>query len=210
MIPDNVLSTKAIQARFLYPDGIIFNTILEDYEKGGIALQDASKGINYQPWFGWWVPEDETAWLYPNLVNTPVAIFTESNVFEFSFTFDQNMRWVAGVFLNDGTFKLRWYDSMVESYVITEMLGVTAFKLCHDDKRDLSVQGGQSDVLFTYIRNNKLYIRTQRERFAIEHLLQENLPNNLLITNFGMHERLRVQWRMRYRNPGELLPWLIP
>ena len=142
------------------------------------------------------------------LEGTPVAIFTEANVFEFSFTFDQNMRYVAGTLLTDGVFHLRWYDSNVAAYVITTFNGIKGFKLGLDDKRLEAIQSGNSDVIFTYIRDNKLYFRMQRERYTIERLLQSDLPDNLMIANFGMNERYRLQWRLRYRVPGELLPWL--
>lgn len=209
MIPQNVLSTKIISATFLYPDGIVPEHLTEDFEMGGLAIQDTSKGVNYQPWKGGWNKEDNTVYLTPNLIETPVPIFTEPNVFEFSFTFDQNMRWVTATLLTDSTLKLRWYDSSVATYVTTIYEGITGFKLALDDKRDIQVKLGYSDVLFTYIQDNKLYIRNQRERFLVPHLLLEDLPTSLRITNFGMNEVRRIQWRFRYRRPGELLPWLL-
>lgn len=209
MIPDNELSLRPMSATFQYPDGIVLGKITEDYEMGGVALQDPSQGLLVKPWYGYWDEADNTAYLRPDLIGEKIPIFTEANVFEFGFTFDQSMRWIAGTFTTDGIFRLRWYDTSVGNYVVTEYTGWTSFRLCHDDKRFVPVQIGKSDVLLTYIRNNNLYIRNQRERYEIEHLLQADLPNNLRITNFGMNQRLRVQWRMRYRRPGELLPWLL-
>ncbi len=208
MLPDNVLSSKVLQAKYIYPDGILFNRPYQDYELGGIALQDTSRGLMYQTWLGEWDKNTGQFFLYPNLVSAPINVFNQADVFELSFAFDQNMRWVAGTLATDGVFRLRWYDSAVGGYVISTYPGITAFKLSMDDKRDFVVQSGKSDVLLTYIQDNKLYVRVQRERFLIPHLLQADLPNNLIITNFGMHERLRMQWRLRYRRPGELLPWL--
>lgn len=209
MLPLNSLSSKTIQSRFLYPSGIIVGKITEDFELGGIALQDPSKGLMYQPWYGYWNEDDSTAYLIPNFVSVPIPIFTETNVFEFSFAFDQNMRWAAFVLLKDGTGKFRWYDSQAGAYVTTIYTGVTGFKLSLDDKRAIQITLGLSDLLLTYIKDNKLYVRSQRDRFGVEYLLQSDLPNNLLITNFGMNERLRMQWRIRYRRPGELLSWLL-
>ena len=208
MLPDNVLSTREMPSTFLYPDGIVNNKLTEDYEMGGVALQNPSQGLRVKPWYGFWETTDNTVYLKPDITGTPVAIFEEADVFELAFSFDQNMRWVAGTFTTDGTFRLRWYDSSVANYVITVVNGLTSFRLCHDDTRAASVSLGFSDVLLTYIRNNNLYVRIQRERYGGEHLLQSNLPDNLRITNFGMSERQRVQWRLRYRRPKELLPWL--
>lgn len=209
MIPDNELSMRAMPASFQYPDGIVLNKLTEDYEMGGIALQNPTQGLRVQPWFTYWDENDSTVYTKPGIVGEPIPLFTEADVFELGFTFDQSMRWVSGTFTTDGKFRLRWYDTAVGGYVTTVMEGLTAFRLCHDDKRAIPIQVGHTDVLLTYIKDNNLYIRNQRERFIIEHLLQADLPNNLRITNFGMNDRWRVQWRLRYRRPGELLPWLL-
>lgn len=208
MIPDNELSLRPLQSKFIFPDGIIFGKPTQDYELGGIALQDPSKGLEYQPWYGYWEPSDSTVYLQPNMDGPKIAIFTEPNVFEFSFTFDQNMRYCAGTLLTNGNFNLRWYDTAAAAYVITPFAGIEGFKLALDDKRQPIVASGASDIIFTYISDQKLYFRAQRERFLIQHLLTDNLPKNLMIANFGMNERFRMQWRLRYRKPGEILPWL--
>ena len=209
MIPDNELSVKPVRAPFLYPDRFQLASLTEDYEMGGIALQDPSKGLQYQSWFCYW-RSDNAVCLKPGIDGDDIVLFFEENLFELSFTFDQNMRWACATQRTDGTFRWRWYDSAVEAYVITEIPeGVTAFHCTHDDKRDDLVQLGKSDMLVSYIKDLNLYVRNQRERFQIEHLLAENLPNNLLISNFGMNERCRVQWRIRYRRPWEVQPWLL-
>lgn len=209
MMPDNSLSLRTVQARFLFPDGINFSSPYQDYEMGGIALQDPSKGLDYWVWYGYWEANDSTVYIQSNLVSLPVPLFTEPDVFEFSFAFDQNMRYVTGVLKTDGTFQLRWYDTLVGGYSITNFTGIEGFKLTHDDKRAEQIQAGVTDVIFTYIRSNALYFRMQRERYQVEHLLADDLPNNLMVANFGMNERFRLQWRLRYRNPGEQLPWLL-
>lgn len=209
MLPDNELSTRTFAGSFKYPDGIVLNKLTEDYEMGGVALQDPSQGLQFQPWFAYWDAADNTVYTKPGIIGAPIALFTEAEVFELGFTFDQNMRWVGATFTNDGTFRLRWYDTSVGNYVITTLTGLTSFRVSHDDKRMIPVQIGITDVLLTYIKDNNLYVRNQRERFTVEHLLASDLPDNLRITNFGMNEILRMQWRMRYRRPGELLPWLI-
>lgn len=209
MIPDNVLSTKPVRASLLYPDRFQLASLTEDYEMGGIAIQDPSEGLQYQPWFGYW-REDNAVCLKPGIDGEDIVLFYEPDLFEMSFTFDQNMRWACATQRTDGSFRWRWYDSAVEDYVITEVPeGVTAFHCTHDDKREILVQTGRSDVLVSYIKDRNLYVRNQRDRYIIEHLLAETLPENLRITNFGMTERYRVQWRIRYRRPWEVQPWLL-
>lgn len=208
MIPDNSLSSRTIQSRFIFPDGIIFNGFHQDYEMGGIALQDPSQGLEYQPWYGYWEKNDSTVYLRPNINGPAIPLFVEPDVFEFSFAFDQNMRYNTAVLKLDGVFQLRWYDTLAGDYSILNLMGVEGFKLTLDDKRAESINAGKSDIIITYIRSNTLYFRAQRERYTIEHTLAEDLPNNLMIANFGMNEKYRLQWRLRYRNPGEQLPWL--
>lgn len=209
MIPDNELSLKTVAGRFQYPDGIVLGKLTEDYEMGGVALQDPYQGLQVQPWYCYWDDTDNTVYVKPGIVGDPIPLFQETDVFELAFTFDQNMRWVVATFTLDGTFRMRWFDSSVGQYVVTTLMGLTSFRLCNDDKRYIPTQIGVSDVLLTYIENDNLYVRNQRDRFSVPHLLQPDLPKNLRITNFGMNERWRVQWRMRYRRPGELLPWLL-
>lgn len=209
MIPDNSLSSRTIRSRYLVPDNRIAATLVEDYERGGLAIQDTSKGFDYQNWYGLWDKNDNNIYLTPDDTKEPVYLFTQLNVFEFSFAFDQNMRYLTGVLLRDGTFLLRWYDSSVASYVTSTFSGITGFKLGLDDKREVQVRRNVTDVIFTYLKDNLLCFRSQRERFATEHVLKSDLPLNLVITNFGMNEHLRVQWRMRYRLLEEKLPWRL-
>lgn len=209
MLPENKLSARAVNSRYLYPDGIVFDNLVEDFEMGGIAIQDPSKGLQYQPWRGYWDSADNTVYLRPNITGDPVALFTETDVIEFSFTFDQNMRYVTALFKTNGDCKFTWFNSVVGDYVTDTYTGLTAFKLSLDDKREEAVQSGVSDVLFTYIKDDNLYVRAQRDRYLIEYLLAEDLPKNLLISNFGMGNKYRMQWRLRYRILGELLPWLL-
>lgn len=209
MLPENKLSTRSLDVTYLYPDGIVFDNLVEDFEMGGIAIQDPSEGLQYQPWRGYWEPLDNTVYLRPNIIGDPIALFTETDVFEFSFAFDQNMRYATALFKTNGDCKFTWFNSLVGDYVTDTYTGLTAFKLSLDDKREAAVQSGDADVLFTYIKDNNLYFRAQRDRYLVEYLLAEDLPKNLLISNFGMGNRYRMQWRLRYRRLEELLPWLL-
>ncbi len=199
MIPNQSLSSTQLQAKFLYPDNIIRASELEDFEMGGIALQDPSQGLMYQPWYGKIDPVTKIATLEPlDGSAPPTAIFTETETpVEFSFSFDLNMRQHSIVRFADNTCKLRWYDSAIPGYTITTYTGITSAMLCMDDKRP--VNSGNADVLFTYLKDNSLYFRAQRDRFLVEYLLKPDVVSNLRITNFGMGTNLRVQWRLEIR-----------
>lgn len=197
MLPDNVLSTEVVQGIYLFPDNIV-GTPLEDYELGGVAIQDPSQGLQVQPWYGYWSALDNTAYLRANFTGSPIALFTESDVVEFSFTFDQSMRWVAATLSSTGVLKFRWFDASVPGYVMTTYSNVFSMKLCLDDKRRAQLAADKSDILLTYITTSQeLYFRAQRERYLVAHLLSSTIQPNVSITNFGMCKNYRVQWRLQ-------------
>lgn len=199
-LPDGVLSTEVIQGRFLYPDSRT-GTRLEDYEMGGIALGNSSQGLQYQPWYGRWNPDTLNVELQANFSGPFIVLFSEPDVLEFSFSFDQNMRWVAATLASTGVLKFRWYDATVPGYVTTTYSNVSTMKLALDDKRAAQVSSDHSDILLTYVKlSGELYYRLQRERYLAEHLLDTDISDKLRITNFGMTDKLRVQWRFQSKS----------
>lgn len=205
MIPDNEESTIQVEGDFLYPDNIVPRELYEDYELAGIAVQDPSEGLQYQVWKAAWDPSTLEIVLTSEKTLARHVLFTGVEVKELSVSFDQNMRWVLAVRYKDGSFLLHWYDSAVESYVATPLGGIATFKLSHDDKRPEAALLGWSDVILTYIDNNKLYVRNQRDRYGIAHLINADMPSAVIITNFGMTAQNRMQWKMRPRLPREIL-----
>jgi hypothetical protein len=200
MLPGAVLSTSLQKSPFLFPDNVARRTELEDYEMGGIDIQDPSQGLMYQPWFGEIDATTKIATLVPlNSGETPTVIFTETATpVEFSFSFDLNMRYTSVVRFADNTAKLRWYDTALPGYATTTYTGIQSCMLAMDDKRP--VNSGQADVIFTYLKtDNRLYFRAQRDRYLVEYPLTTPLAPDLRITNFGMGKNLRLQWRLAVR-----------
>lgn len=200
MIPQQVLSSSLFKAPFLYPDNVVRRTELEDFEMGGIGLQDPSQGLQYQAWQGEIDAATKVAKLFP--VDNPAAftnIFTETTTpVEFSFSFDLNMRYMAVVRFADNTVRMRWYDSAIPGYAITTYSNILSCMMAMDDKR--AINSAAADVIFTYLKtDNKLYFREQRDRFLIEYPLTDVLATGLRITNFGMAKNGRVQWRLAVR-----------
>ena len=209
MIPQNPAliditpENNHLVGRFTFPDNITNSGGLVDYEMGGRALQDPSYGLNYKAWKGYWDPADSTAYLQPlDESAPPTPIFVETGeVEDFSFTFDQNMRWAAVTRKSDNTVKFRWYDSVPEAYVISTYTGITSVKLALDDHRSSQVQGGVSDIILTYISSNLVCWRIQRDRFLTQYVHPTLvLGDNMQITHFGLSNKLRLQWRMRPRH----------
>ena len=199
MMPEDELSTETVKKTFLPPGGLA-TTNLSWFENGGIALQDTSEGLNYQPWKGYWNPEDETVYLVPNLNGIPIPLFSASDVVEFSFAFDQNMRYNVCLLFSSGTLRLYWYDSLTNSYTTTEFVDIQSGALTLDDKRAESTDLGRSDVILSYVKlTGELVFRQQRDRYLIEYPLYTGIKPGQRITNFGMNYGWRLQWRMQFR-----------
>ena len=162
MIPNNVLSSQAINSPFIVPNRL---DELLDYEYGGIAIGDVSQGLQVKLWHCFY---DNGQIKASNGLITQVLITIE-NVTALSLAFDLNMRPMV-VYLANGHCYLWWYDSQAAAQITTDFGPLFTFpQLALDDKR--SSQSANADVIFAYIKNNKAYMRLQRERFLIEHKL---------------------------------------
>ena len=207
MIPGNPniydldVVTSRLLSPFLYPDNVSTDNELEDYEMGGIALQDPSQGLQYQVWKGFWDPLTTTAYLEPADTSIPIPIFTESDVVEFCFTFDQNMRWAAAIRTSANLLKFRWYDTAAAAYVTTDISNVRSVRLTLDDKRLLQTQFGNTDIIITTLTTGGvLGWSLQRERFINWYnYAGRTFPSRARITHFGMSQTLRLQWRIAMR-----------
>ena len=205
MIPDNPNiykiddTNRMLVGPFKYPDNIVNDDELVDFELGGLALQDTSEGLEYQTWKAELNTSGDVI-LTPLKTGDPVVIFTEPGVQELAFTFDQNMRWAAATRLAGNNVNFRWYDTTVGDYVITPLTGITSVRVALDDKRVMQIQSGNPDMILTYIRDNRVRWRIQRDRFQTEYTYSGQLfSDNIRITHFGMSEKLRLQWRLAQR-----------
>ena len=207
MIPGESLSSPYMPAAFLYPDSLLPRQTKssldttpsgqclvdppQDWESGGIGIQDPSRGSLYQTWqfryFGGNIevgPDPSGPWTL--LLGPPHVVA----VTEISGAFDVNMD-TAVAFVDTGVAKLWWYDSSVSSKVITTFPGCSSPRLTLDDKRE--GQRSIADILFFYLRAGSLYYRQQRDRYAVERLLCAEPPNTLRLGRVGMASNNRVQ-----------------
>lgn len=203
MIPGNPNiydSRPELGGAFLYPDNIVSTSELEDYELGGVAIQDPSQGLQVQVWKCHWEPTTGEVILTPQDTGSPTVLFTQSDVVELAFTFDQNMRWSTATRTSDDVLHHRWYDSLAEDYVTTTYSGVTSVRLTHDDKRSTQVDLGSTDMILSYIRVGYVRWRIQRDRFLTEYSYTGQAFTDLRrITHFGMSTKNRLQWRIATR-----------
>lgn len=192
MIPGNALSSIDLPAALLSPDDMAGAPLI-DYERGGVALNDASQGLQVRQWrctvdgANVNLQADEEA---------PTTIFSQPGIENISFTFDQLMR-PAFAYTVGSTVYLRWYDSVPAAYVTTNY-GTTIRdpRLCLDDKR-ATQYALSSDIIFAYLKGDSLCYRQQRDRFLTEYVLEVGLGAGIRLRNVGMTRGLRLQFDLQ-------------
>lgn len=187
-LPDGVLSTTAQPYSFSGARSLSVTKVV-DFENGGIAINDASQGLNVQRWRARLIDGDV-------IVDAPAVdeftLISGAGITEISLAFDQNMR-PALAYMESGSAKLRWYDSTVPGYdIITLPAGSATPRITMDDKR--TTQAGISDIILAYVRSGTLYYRQQRDRFLTEYALTTGITTGLI--KIGMNNRLRLQFML--------------
>lgn len=209
MIPGNKLSDPTVRAPFLYPYNLVRGSLLEDWQIGGVALQDPSQGFRVHPWYGRVDKANGNVYLRPGVDGKEILVYTIPNCFEFAFAFDQNMRWVGSFTDKAGNTVIYRFDAASGGYIQDKFTGINGVRLTLDDTRSSQLPTGNTDIIMTYLKTatGELCFRSQRDNYAIEHILSKTLPNGMLISNFGMCSNNRLGWRIKARTFSEVLPW---
>lgn len=196
-MPDGVFSSQAIPTTFV--GGRVGRVQKDlDFEYGPIAIQDPSKGSQYQIWRA----SLQNGLIYLSAPNTLEYVYLDlPNITEFSFTFDQNAN-IIFTYVQDGVVKLRWWDTSIGAYTITEFQGdnITP-RITLDDKREM--QRGISDVVLFYVKairnaagnitDGALCKRVQRERYLIENVVATEVTDGIIKCGMLNNWRLGVQ-----------------
>ena len=187
-LPNNQLSATPVPSGYLSPDAHIRVNTLYDYERGGVALNDASEGLLGYDWKVWVEGDDILLARAP--YDSPTTLFTAAGTTWVSLAFDQNMR-PNVAYMQAGACKLWWYDTTIPGATTTTFADCASPMLCLDDKR----QGADSynDVLFFYVRAGSIRYRQQRDRYGTERTLIA-VPDGTIL-QVGMAQNLRVQIR---------------
>jgi hypothetical protein len=160
MFPDNVLSSQSVVAEFFTP---IRNDPLIDFEFGGTALQNSSAGLSVELWKCFY----ENGSIKLSHDDQVQSVLNVENVTALSLGFDLSMRPIIAYLANDHCY-LWFYDTAVSKQITVDLGDGITFPQVSLDERRL-VQSSNADVILTYIRNSKMYMRLQRERFQTEH-----------------------------------------
>lgn len=205
MMPDNnQLSSSLEYGPLLPPDSIIPDTEMIAYQQGGIALNDASQGLQVQLWTLRAVPtggilDPVDLILWADTV-APITILSVVGVTSVSLAFDQNMQ-PAIAYVANGRAKLYWFDTTIPGFTTIDYgTTVTTPRVVLDDKRGFFIDSGQSSIILGYISNDNLCIRDQHDRFTIEYVLQGDLSTllfNPALWKIQMNDRQRLQFLLR-------------
>lgn len=155
---------KPSPAMFLPPYNEKFNNFSQNV-LGGKALNNGFYGRMYQQWNISYDINTEMISVKPKDGDI-VWQKGEPGIKSLSLAFDNNMNLVIGWKKEDGCY-MYYFDTITMKYITRPFLGATACRVCVDDPRDF--YNANSDVMFIYTLNNKLYYRRQRDRYDIEY-----------------------------------------
>jgi len=187
VMPQGVASDTALVSEFLAPEDTDTELMIS-YERGGVALNDASLGRDYQLWKCY--VEDSTVKVSPVSGSPVTVIATAPGITAVSLAFDTNIQ-PAVAYMTEGVTKFYWFNSLTAQFQTDTYVGVTSFKLHMDDKRVYN--NAFSDVIFAYIRDGMLYVRQQKDRYAVEYPIGPALGR---IRRLGLNRVWRLQFEI--------------
>lgn len=190
MMPGHVVTPEPLRGNWLYPPRNS-NTPLIDKEVGGVGYQDPSQGLAVKTW----TLEYRDGAMHLSADGTAdIVLFSRPGVVEVALAFDINMRAVVG-FTDAGGTTFWYYNTLTNQMDFFPYLpaGSTSLRATLDSRDPLT--SSTADVLLSYVRNNNLYSREQRDRYEVEYLLATNAGTKVL--NMGLSTVNRMQFRLR-------------
>lgn len=195
MLPQDTLSTIPHPSEFLAPRDRAREPLV-DYELGGVALNNATQGLEVQVWR---LRYTGGAFVLDAPSVAPTTIIFVADVKTCALAFDQNMQPVIAWETEAGECRFRWFDPTIPAFTIEDLPAGSRSPRCTlDDKRPLATITGRSDVILAYMRNGSLYYRQQRDRFDTERELATDVEDYDL-DQIGMNALLRLQFRLKPR-----------
>lgn len=191
-LPENRLSSQLHESYWLYPHPTPFNPLV-DYEMGGIAIGNSSKGLDAALWKLFY---NDNQIKLGKVGYAAESLFIVPDLKKLALAFDQNMHpcyaWENGV---ENYVNLIFYDTTINANTTLTFNNISSPCLTLDDHR-LSFSG-TSDIIFAYIKNNRLCYRQQRERFGVERILSESNVDGKQLTRVAMNRTNCLQFEMQ-------------
>lgn len=136
--------------------------------------------------------------------SAPEILFSEAQPIEqISLTFGQLGRPLVFYRVGENTLKLYWYDPVAQQNVTTTLTTGKDPTACFDFPQDT----GQSftDALLFYVRDDQVFMRIQRDRYAIEYPCPALRPG-LRIKSAGLRIDNRLQVEYEFKDAGYVPP----
>lgn len=198
MIPDNTIATASHVSGFTTPVKTLSQEDKkQDWEMGGVGLNDPSGGLRVQLW-RFSLEVDESTGASTVAVEAPsvakTTLFIGTNISEIAGAFDQNMNPVVA-YIEGAAPKLWWWDPTAGAMVHTSLPSACIdLRVSLDDKRQFNLAA--SDVILSYVRGGSAYYRYQRDRYLVEYLLSDNISRLVCAA-------MNTEWCFQWRTLGE-------
>lgn len=193
-LPLNIITPTPVRSAFVAPLDEPYLP-LEEAVLGGTNIGDGSAGRQVKRWSVFY--DGTSIKVAPE---TGVTQFTMvvPGVLTVSLGFDSNMAVTLAYMTVTGA-HLYFFDSSLGSYTTLNVPGATSCRAGVDDQRLFNQS--QSDVIFSYTLDNKLYWRQQRDRYTVERLVGP-FTGDLILLRSGQNTLNRFQWRL-----GKYIPF---
>lgn len=170
---------------------------LVDHHRGGVALNDASKGLDIQNW-KIEVRENKVYLSGDNVaeIEIPMDIPTGNTIEWISLAFDQNMHYVIAYTLDNDDSYLYYFNLATNTNSSLSLGKINTPIVRMDDVR--FINSADNDIILSYVKDGKLACRIQKDKYEIEYLLSDNVSANLL--QCGISTESRFQWFTRERD----------
>lgn len=170
---------------------------LVDYHRGGVALNDASKGLDIQNWKI--EVRDNKVYISGDTVEEQeIMLDNEGTIKWISLAFDHNMHYVIAYSFDDGESYLLYFNLTTNTNSSLPLGKVNTPIVRMDDVR--FINSANNDIILSYVKNGKLFCRVQVDKYEVEYQLSEdNVSANLL--QCGITSASRFQWFTREKDP---------
>jgi hypothetical protein len=161
---------------------------------GPIGINDPSKELNNRFWATYFNPSTNDIEL-EDIENeiTTIIINEPDGVTNIGLAFDQNANdvyaWITGL----GELKLRWFDASLPGDAVLSLGQAQSVTITMDTKYFPS--SADSDILIFYIRDEAIYYRIQRDKYATEYATPviEN-AKTLIDSGTRRDYRFQIRW----------------
>jgi hypothetical protein len=183
MIPGNKVDNRPVSSSIAYPDNEK-SVGLHDMEIAGVAIEDASQGLDKYIWTA--VGNVDTGMVTLQREGMPSIDWFNigSSATDLALAFNQNMQPAIAWSNASGQIFLRYFSTTENDYIVVPFGTGSCPRLTLDDKRP--TMNTISDVIFAYLVGSSLRYRQQRDDFLIERILVSNISPATILHRVGM------------------------